>query len=169
MLAAANVALFSDPKFWVGAAFIIFVAFLIIKGVPGLLAKALDDRAEAIRQELDDARRLREEAQNLLSEYQQKAQQAEDEARVIIEKAKREAEALSAETRQELQDMVARRAKQAEDKIARAEAQALNDVRDAAIEKAIAASERILKGKVVGPQADRLIDQSIQDLNKRVN
>jgi len=169
MLAAADVSLFSDTKFWVGAAFIIFVLFLVMKGVPALVAKALDDRADAIRKELDDARSLRVEAQDLLAEYQKKAQEAEAEAQSIIDQAKRDAEALAAQTRRDLQEMVARRAKQAEDKIARAEAQAIDEVRDVAIEKAIAASETIFKDKVVGSQASQLIDRSIQDLRGHVS
>ena len=169
MLAAVNAELFSDPKFWVGAAFIIFLLFLIIKGVPGMIIKALDARADEIRKELDEARRLHEDAKSLLAEYQHKAQQAENEAKSIIEKAKREAEALAAENWKDLQDKVARRSKQAEEKIARAEEQATNEVRNAAIEKAVAASEHIFKGKLVGDQANQLIDNSIEDLRSQVN
>ncbi|HUS98228.1 MAG TPA: ATP F0F1 synthase subunit B, partial [Hyphomicrobiaceae bacterium] len=126
---AAELPFFERPETWVGVAFFIFVGLLIYYGVPKLIGKALDDRADAIRNELDEARRLREEAQSLLADYQKKAREAEDEAQGIIDQARREAEALAAETRNSLQESVVRRGKQAEEKIARAEAQALTEVR----------------------------------------
>ena len=88
-----------NPEFWVLISFVLFMAIVIWKGVPGLIGKALDQRATAIRTELDEARRLREEAQQLLADYQRKAREAEDEAKSIVEAAKREAEALASETR----------------------------------------------------------------------
>ncbi len=169
VMLAGNGGILSTPEFWVAAALVIFVAFLVYYGVPGLIGKALDERADAIRTELDEARRLREEAQNLLADYQRKAREAEEEAKTIIDLAKREAEAMAAETRQSLQETVARRARQAEDKIARAEAQALGEVRSAAVDSAIAAAERVLKTRVVGAQADQLVDQSIDDLKGKLN
>jgi len=169
MLAAAGASLLESTDFWVGAAFFIFLLFLIIKGVPGIIAKALDERAQVIRRELDDARRLREEAQNLLSDYQRKSRQAEEEAKSIVEQAKREADALAAEARQSLHEMIVRRTKQAEEKIAMAEAKAFDEVRSATIDKAIAAAENVLRAKVVGSKSDQMIEYSIQDLRSKLN
>jgi F-type H+-transporting ATPase subunit b len=168
MLAGSG-GMLSTPDFWVGASFVLFLLFLVYYGVPGMIGKALDDRADAIRKELDEARRLREEAQSLLADYQRKAREAEAEAEKIVEQARRDAEAMAAEARQSLHETVARRAKQAEDKIARAEAQAVNDVRGAAVESAIAAAERVIKTRVAGSQADQLVDASIQDLRGKLN
>ena len=78
----------NDPLFWVLVAFVAFLALLLYYKVPAIVAKALDDRADAIRKELDEARKLREEAQSLLSDYQRKAREAETEAQSIIEQAK---------------------------------------------------------------------------------
>ncbi len=169
MLAGGSGGLLSTPDFWVAVAFLTFIGALIYFGVPGMIGKALDDRADAIRKELDEARRLREEAQNLLADYQRKAREAEEEAKVIVDQAKREAEAVAAETRKALEESVARRAKQAEEKIARAEAQALGEVRGAAVETAMAAAEKIIQDRVSGGQSDQLIDQSIQDLRGKLN
>ena len=169
MLAAAGAGLFADPTFWVAAAFVIFVLLLIVKGVPGILFKALDDRATAIRNELDEARRLREEAQNLLSDDQRKVRQAEGEAKNIIEHATREADAMKEEARQSLNELIARRTQQAEEKIARAEAQAFEEVRSAAIDQAISVTERLLPGKVAGERSNQLIERSIQDLRDNLN
>src|SRR5512145_52030 len=121
-------------EFWVAVAFVAFLLILAYYKVPALIAKALDDRADAIRKELDEARRLREEAQSLLADYQRKHRNAGQEAEAIVEQARREAEAFSAETRKALAETVERRRRQAEEKIARAEAQAVEDVRAAAVD-----------------------------------
>lgn len=118
-----------NPQFWVLVAFLIFVGLVLYYRVPAMIGKMLDERAEAIRKELDEARRLREEAQALLADYQKKAKEAETEAKSIIDQAKTEAETLAAEARKALAENIQRRSKLAEDKIARAEAQALSEVR----------------------------------------
>ena len=127
-----------------------FVLILLYYKVPSLIAKSLDERAEAIRKELDEARRLREEAQNLLADYQKKHRNVGQEAEAIVEQARREAEAFAHETRAALKDTLERRTKLAEDKIARAEAQAVDEVRAAAVEMALAAAEKILREKAAG-------------------
>lgn len=159
----------TDPVFWVMIAFFGFVALILYYRVPGIVGKALDARADAIRSELDEARRLRDEAQALLADYQRKSREAEDEAKSILEQAKREGEALAAETRKSLNDSVERRTKAAEEKIARAEAQALSEVRSAAVESAIAAAEKILKTRASGATADSLVQSSIRDLDGKLN
>ena len=156
-------------EFWVAIAFIAFVLVLLYYRVPALIAKSLDDRAEAIRKELDEARRLREEAQNLLADYQKKHRNVGQEADSILELARGEAEAFAQETRANLKDMLERRTRQAEDKIARAEAQAVDEVRAAAIELAMAAAEKILREKASGAGGVSLIDQSIRELKGRLN
>lgn len=159
----------ADPVFWVMISFIGFIALLIYYGVPRAVGKALDDRAAAIRADLDEARRLRDEAQALLADYQRRSREAEDETKTIIEQAKREGETLAAETRKNLQESVERRTKLAEEKIERAEAQALSDVRTAAVESAIAVAEKILKSRVAGATADTLIENGIRDLDGKLN
>ena len=156
-------------EFWVAIAFVAFVLVLLYYRVPALIAKSLDDRAEAIRKELDEARRLREEAQNLLADYQKKHRNVSQEADTILELARGEAEAFAQETRANLKDMLERRTRQAEDKIARAEAQAVDEVRAAAIELAVAAAEKILREKASGAGGVSLIDQSIRELKGRLN
>jgi F-type H+-transporting ATPase subunit b len=156
-------------EFWVAIAFGVFVLILIYLKVPKLIAKSLDDRAEAIRKELDEARRLREEAQNLLADYQKKHRNVGQEAQSILELARKEAEAFGQETRAGLKDLLERRTQQAEDKIARAEAQAVDEVRGAAIELAVSAAEKILREKAAGAGGASLVDQSIRELKGRLN
>ena len=100
--------MFYSAEFWVGVSFLIFIGILVYAKVPGMLAKSLDDRAEAIRKELDGARRLREEAQDLLADYQRKQREAETEAQQIVEGARREAEALKAEGERSMKEALAR-------------------------------------------------------------
>jgi F-type H+-transporting ATPase subunit b len=156
-------------EFWVAVAFIAFLAILLYYKVPAMLAKALDDRAAAIRTELDEARRLREEAQALLADYQKKHRNAGQEAEAIVEQARREAEAFASETRQTLADTLKRRSQHAEERIARAEADAVEEVRAAAVDLAIAAAEKILREQAAGASGAQLIDESIRNLKGRLN
>jgi F-type H+-transporting ATPase subunit b len=156
-------------EFWVAVAFFAFLLIVLYYKVPALIAKLLDERADAIRKEIDEARRLREDAQKLLADYQQKHRSAGQEAEAIIVEARREAEAFAQETRATLKDTLERRTKLAEDKIARAEAQAADEVRAAAVEMAIAAAEKILRDKAAGASGSTLVDQGIRDLKGRLN
>src|SRR5215469_15662378 len=114
--------LFQDPEFWVAIGFIIVVGILLYVGVPKMVATMLDARAAAIKGELDEARRLREEAEALLAGYKQKAAGAEREAASIVTEAKAEAERFAADARAQLTQQIARRAQLAQEKIAQAEA-----------------------------------------------
>jgi F-type H+-transporting ATPase subunit b len=156
-------------EFWVAVAFVAFLAILAYYKVPALIAKALDDRAAAIRKELDEARRLREEAQGLLADYQKRHRNAGQEAEAIVEQARREAEAFAGESRRALADTVKRRSRQAEERIARAEAQAVDEVRAAAVDMAIAAAEKVLREQAAGAAGAALIDESIRGLKGRLN
>ena len=158
-----------NPAFWVGVSFFGFVALLVYLKVPGALGKSLDERADAIRKELDQARRLREEAQDLLADYQAKQRQAEEEAKAIVEKARREADAMKTDSERALKESIERRSKIAEEKIARAEAQAVAEVRAAAVELATAAAEKVLAARATGAVGQSLIDQSIRDLKGKLN
>jgi F-type H+-transporting ATPase subunit b len=161
--------LLGDAEFWVAVAFVIFVAGLGYLGVHKMVAKSLDDRAAHIKAELDEARRLKDEAAALLAEYQRKRQQAEGEAQEIIAGAKAEADRLAVEAKAKIEEFVARRTKMAETKIAQAEAQATADVRAAAADAAIAAAEKILTAETKGKLAGDLIAKGIEDVRKKLN
>src|SRR5262245_65807370 len=159
----------ATAEFWVAVAFAIFVAFLIYMGAHKLIIDALDERAAKIKAELDEARRLREEAQSLLVEYERKKNDAEREAAGIIEGAKQEAERLAAEAKAKAEEFLARRTKLAETKIAQAEAQALADVRNAAADAAVAAAEKVLSETVKGKIADDLIGKGVAEVKAKLN
>ena len=150
-------------------AFIVFVAGLGYIGVQRMVVKALDDRAARIKGELDEARKLKEEAAQLLAEYERKRHAAESEAEGIIAGAKAEAERLAVEAKAKIEDFVARRTAMAETKIDQAEAQATADIRSAAAEAAVAAAEKILSAETKGRLAGDLIAKGIEDIRKKLN
>jgi len=154
---------------WVAVAFLVLVAIFLYMGVPGLVAKALDHRAERIKAELDEAKRLKDEAAALVAEYRARYAAAEREAQDIVTNAKAEAERIAVEAKARMEDFVARRTKTAETKIAQAEAQALADVRAAAADAAVAAASQILAKSVTGPVADDLLAKGIQDVRTKLN
>ena len=158
-----------DAEFWVAAAFVLFLGTLVYFGVHEMMVKYVDQRRDRIKAELDDAHRLKEEAQALLAQYQRKQREAEQEAAGIIAGATAEAERMMAEAKTKMEDFVGRRTKMAETKIAQAEAQALAEVRAAAAEAAVGAAEKILTQTVKGEVADRLILKGIDDVKTKLN
>ena len=163
------VKLLGDAEFWVAVAFVIFVAGMGYLGVHRMIAKSLDERAGRIKAELDEARKLKDEAAQLLAQYLRKRQEAEGEAQEIIAGAKAEAERLAIEAKAKIEEFVARRTKMAETKIAQAEAQAAADVRAAAADAAVAAAEKILTLETRGKLANALISKGIEDVRKKLN
>ena len=161
--------IFLDAETWVALAFILFLAGLGYIGVHKMLAKSLDDRAARIKADIDEARKLRDDAAGLLADYQRKRKEAEGEAQQIVAGAKAEAERMAAEAKAKIEEFVARRTKMAETKIAQAEAQATADVRAAAADAAIAAAEKILSAETKGKLAGELIAKGIDDVRKKLN
>ena len=158
-----------DAEFWVAVAFVIFLGFLGYMGVHRMILDAIDQRGARIKAELDEARRLREEAAGIVAQYQRKRQQAEEEAQAIIAGAQAEAERTAAEAKTKMEEFVERRTRMATTKIAQAEVQAIADVRAAAAEAAVAAAGRILADTAKGPVADSLIEQGIRDVKAKLN
>lgn len=158
-----------DATFWAFVALIIFIGIIIYLKVPKVLARSLDERAERIKSELDEARRLREEAQQLLAEYQRKRKEAEKEAGDILTAAEREAKALLEDAKAKTEDYVARRNKLAEQKITQAEAEAINEVRSSAVEIAVAAAGRLIADKLDQKTAGELFKQSVGEVKSRLN
>jgi F-type H+-transporting ATPase subunit b len=158
-----------DAEFWVAVAFLIFLGVLARLGVHRKILDALDGRSARISAEIEEARRVRDEAQALLAEYQRKRKEADREADAIVVAAKAEAERVAAEAKTKVEEFVARRTKMAETKIAQAEAQAVADVRAAAAEAAVAAAEKILTETTKGKVGEDLVAQGIRDLKFRLN
>jgi F-type H+-transporting ATPase subunit b len=161
--------MFEDPETWVAIAFVILMGVFAYLGVHRTALNALDNRAARIKAELDDARRLKDEAAKVLAEYKTRRASAEREAQDIIASARSEAERIATEAKAKMEDFVARRTKTAESKIAMAEAQALADVRSAAADAAVSAASTILSQSVKGSVADDLLAKGIAEVRAKLN
>ena len=161
--------LLREPELWVGVGFVLVIALLLWKGVPGMIGKILDQRAAVIAAELDEARRLRAEAAALLADYQKRAAGAEAEARSIVDAATAEVAQFQKESRAALEAQIARRAASAQDKIAQAEAAALNEIRALAADTAVNAAEKLILARLDEKRAGSLISGAIKDLGEKLN
>ena len=159
----------SLATFWAFVALVLFLGVVVYFKVPGMISKALDARATKIRHDLDEARRLREEAQALLAEFQQKRKEAEKEAAEIVTAAKREAEMLLGEAHKKTEDYVTRRTTIAEQKIAQAEREAVNEVRSSAVEIAVEAARKLLADSPEIKAGEELFKSSLQELKSKLN
>jgi F-type H+-transporting ATPase subunit b len=165
----AGGSVFSDPTFWVAIAFLMFFALMFYLKVPGKLTAQLDTRADRIREELEQAKALREEAQETYAEYQRKAEEAAQEAENIVAHAREESARLAEKMRGDLEASLERRKAQAESKIAQAEQQAIDDVRNHAVEIATAAAAKILQDDMKGDAGTAMIDNAIGSIGKHLH
>jgi F-type H+-transporting ATPase subunit b len=159
----------ASPELWVLVSFVLFVALLVYYKIPEKVATALDNRADRIQTELEEARRLREEAQSILADYQQKRRDAEKEAEDIIAMARREAQSYAEESRKALGESLQRRVKLAEEKISRAEDQAVQDIRSRSADVAVLAAESIIARELQGKSAEDLVTKGIKELSAKLN
>ena len=159
----------ATAEFWVAVSFFLFIGLVVYLGAHKKIADVLDARAARIAKELDEAKRLRVEAEKVLADYRRKQGDAVKEAQAIIDLAAKEAEILAAETRRSMKEVFDRRMKLAEDKIGRAEAEALREVREAAADAAVAAAQIVIAQKITPEMADKLVKQGIDALKGKLN
>lgn len=160
--------MFSSPEFWVAVAFFIVVA-AVFKPVSRVALAGLDARSARIRQQLEEAQNLREEAQKTLAEYQRMQRDAVRETEEILEHAKKEAAQLAERSKHDLEEQLRRRQEQAMEKIAQAEASALQEVRNQAVDVAVAATARLLQDRIDDTKAGALVDDAIRELPSKLN
>ncbi|WP_108262882.1 F0F1 ATP synthase subunit B [Mangrovicoccus ximenensis] len=158
-----------NTNFVVLLAFILFVAVLVYFKVPGILGRMLDKRADSIRSELDEAKALREEAQTLLASYKRKQDEMAAQAEKIVETARKEAKAAAEKGKAELETSIARRMAAAEEQLASAEAQAVKEVRDQAVNVAIAAAGEVI-AKQMGPaETGAMFDDAVSQVKSKLH
>ena len=158
-----------DATFWALVALILFLCLIFYLKVPSMALKALDDRSAAISQELDDARTMREEASELLGDYQRKRKEAESEAQEIIKSAQREAELLLEEAHQAQDEYVKRRTLMIEQKIAQSESAAKLEIKSLAVDLAVSAARDILSKKLDESTTSKIFDEDLIELKSRLN
>lgn len=159
--------LFGDPEFWVAVAAAIFIA-VVWKPARQSLIGGLDARAAGIRAELDEARKLRAEAEQLLADYQRKEREAAQEAQAIVAHARNEAERIAAQAARDLEQSLARRQRLAEERIAQAEAKAVDEIRAAAVDVALAAAREVITAETDEERGGGLLDAAIAALPQRL-
>ena len=159
----------SSATIWVFLAVVLFLLMLLYFGVHKKIGGALDDRADKIRNELDEAKSLREEAQALLASYQRKQKEAEDQAEEIVKQARHDAEIMATNARKDLAERLERRAAQAEAKIATAEAKAMADVKAKAADMALEAAEKLIRSGTKATDHASLVKDGIAQMGKVLN
>jgi len=157
-----------NPAFWVGVSFFIFLA-IAFKPAKKAILDALDGKIAEIKDQVEEAARLRDEAQALLAEYERKQQQASKHAEEMVDAARKEAEESKARAEADLNASLDRQRKLALERISMAEEKALREVRAAAAEMAIAATEKLVTDRVAGEDGDKLIDRAIQELGSKLH
>lgn len=158
-----------NTDFVVLIGFLLFLAILFYFGVPAMLGRMLDQRAEGIRAELDEARALREEAQTLLASYERRAREVEEQSSRIVAEAKASAEEAAELAKADIERSIARRLAAAEDQIASAEAKASRAVRDRAASVAVAAAAEIIAGQTSAADQNKMIDESIEEVGRQLH
>ncbi|MBN9553163.1 MAG: ATP F0F1 synthase subunit B [Alphaproteobacteria bacterium] len=158
-----------EAEFWEVVGFLMVIGILVWKGVPGMVGKMLDQRSAVISAELNEARRLREEAASLLADYKAKAAGAEREAETILHEARAEAIRFAEVSRADLKAQIARRAQAAQDRIAQAETAAMNEIRALAADAASNAAQKLIAARMDQARAGNLISESIKDLGAKLN
>jgi F-type H+-transporting ATPase subunit b len=161
-------AILENPHTWVYVGFLLFVVLAGPK-IWKALAQMLDRRSLKIKSDLDEAQKLKDEAQALLAEYQRKQRDAMREAEEIIANAKSLAQRQIKDAGKQLEENLARREKASLEKIAQAEAQALAEVRREAVDVATAAAAQIIRSQIDGVRGGALIDQAIAEVEKKLH
>lgn len=159
---------YMTAEFWVAVGFVLFVA-LVARTAMRVLSVALDERAKRIREQIDEAARLAEEAHQLLATYERKQREAAEEAETIVDHARREADRLAERAAQDLERSLARREELAMERIAQAEQAALADIRSRIVDVAMAATRQLLGERLTDAQSGTLIDQAIAELPKKLH
>jgi len=157
-------AVLNNPEFWVAVGFVAIIAIFVWRGVPRMIGRSLDARAAAIKAELDEARRLRDDAAALLESYKAKASSAEKEAEGIVASARVEAERFASDARIQLRKQLERHTEMARERIAQAEAQALSEMRAVAANAATIAAETLIRARMDEWRASSLVRKSIEEL-----
>ena len=161
--------LLNDSHFVVGISFFLFLGLLAYLGVHKLLASKLDERSDRIREELDEVRRLREEAQATFAEFERMQREVQGQADEIVAHAKVEAEQAAEIAMADLAASIERRLKGADEQIGMAEANAVREVRDRAVQVAIAAAAEVIASGLTADKADALIDNAIKNVGERLH
>ena len=155
-----------DATFWVAVSFLIFVGLLFYLKVPQKIGRSLDESIKKIKEEIDNAEKLKDEAKNILSEYESKVSKSKQEIKNLIQKAEKQAENNIIKTNEEFHNIVENRKKTAEEKIKQMKTQAIKDVKNSSVDIAIRSVEKIIKNSIDKKKLDKIYISSIDEAKK---
>ncbi len=158
----------ASTDFWIAVSTLMIVGVAVYYGFRPIVA-ALDKRTERIRTDIDEAERLREEAQRQLADYKRKQREAQRDAEEIIEHARHEARRMRERAEHDLEEQMKRRERLTMDKIAQAEQQAIAEVRSRAVDVAIVATEQLIRDHLSAEKSNQLIEEAIGDVSNRLH
>jgi len=157
---------FGDPASWVLVAFIIFVILALVAKAPSMIAKILDSEIERIKNELNDARKLKEDANSLLADYERKVQNAQKEIEKILDQAKTTAKNHDESARKKVEEYIKRAEQQSIEKITQTEKMALSRVNQEIVSNSIEVAEKIVSENITEDNSKKLFSQSVQQIKK---
>ena len=155
-----------DATFWVAVSFLIFVGLLFYLKVTQKIGRSLDESIKKIKEEIDNAEKLKDEAKNILSEYESKVSKSKQEIKNLIQKAEKQAESNIIKTNKEFHNIVENRKKAAEEKIKQMKTQAIKDVKNSSVDIAIRSVEKIIKNSIDKKKLDKIYISSIDEAKK---
>ena len=155
-----------DATFWVAISFLIFVGVIIYFKVPQKIDGSLNESIKKIKESLDDAEKLKDEAKNILSEYDSKVSKSKEEIKNLITDAKNQAEKNIIKTNEDFHKIIENRKKSAEEKIGQMKIQAIKDVKNSSVDIAIGSVEKIIKNSIDKKKLDKIYISSIEEAKK---
>ena len=157
---------FYQPSSWVFIAFIIFISISIYLKVPNMVTKLLDEQINKIKNDLDDARKLKEDANSLLAEYERKIESANKEAENIINQAKKNSKVYEENSNKNIEEFISRSEKQSIEKIQQAQKSAINKINEEIINKSVEAAEKIISRNMNDQNNNKLFESSVNQIKK---
>ena len=157
---------FGDPASWVLVAFVIFIILALVAKAPSMITKLLDSEINRIKNELDDARKLKEDANSLLADYERKVQNTKEEVEKILDQAKTTAKNHDESAKKKVEEYIKRAEQQSVEKIAQAEKMALSKVNQEIVSNSIEVAEKIVTENITEENSKKLFSQSVQQIKK---
>ena len=157
---------FYQPASWVFIAFIIFISIAIYLKVPNMVTKLLDEQISKIKNDLDDARKLKEDANSLLAEYERKIEFANKEAENIINQAKNNAKSYEENSNKKVEEFISRSEKQSIEKIQQAQKSAIKKINEEIVNKSVEVAEKIISKNMNDQNNNKLFESSINQIKK---
>ena len=155
-----------DATFWVAVSFVLFVGVLLYFKVPQKIFTALDESINKIKKDIEEAEKLKEEAKNILSDYEAKLDKSKVEIDLMIKNAQKESEINIIKTNDQFHKIFENRKKMAEEKIKQMKLQATKDIKNYSVEVAIIALEKIIKNSIDKKKLDKIYVSSVNEAKK---